>query len=137
MSLSVISKYVQHNPWKHFWKHCVSCVWADICFDGVCPKFAISPQRRMEDERIMKNPPEKKTQSNSFLQYIPSPVISLAQFHPLLLSQSNVLILWYISDCVRLNKWIRVCIRYFDIIATSVQCEHVPGIRYILAQSPQ
>ena len=66
MSLSVISKYVQHNPWKHFWKHCVSCVWADICFDGVCPKFAISPQRRMEDERIMKNPPEKKTQSNSF-----------------------------------------------------------------------
>ena len=57
---------VQHNPWKHFWKHCVSCVWADICFDGVCPKFAISPQRRMEDERIMKNPPEKKTQSNSF-----------------------------------------------------------------------
>ena len=38
----------------------MSCVWADICFDGVCPKFAISPQRRMEDERIMKNPPEKK-----------------------------------------------------------------------------
>ena len=31
----------------------VWAVWADICFDGVCPKFAISPERRREDEKIL------------------------------------------------------------------------------------